>query len=416
MGGRHATPWGLTFCLLSLTFPAHATSLADALREANRLYRADDCRGAVSHILKVLKIAPRAEIHWNLAACYLKLKDDEHAANHLREFVKSAPPGPDRQRAEQRLREIDQRLSIGFVRVTSEPPAAEVFVDDEANPAGRTPLDLKLMNGRHRIRFVLGGYLEVMRPVNLRPREKTAVHVALVAKPNPPVLAVTANEKDVRVWVSGQPAKLGEVIVRPGEHVVRVEKEGFEPWSRKILVEAGGRALVAAVLTRPKPPAPQPTPPPHVAIKQPPVARNNTTPTKRAPSPALAAAARLPAVRVTTRREVPLRRLRTAAIATAASAGAAAITGVLLYWTSMRTADRSKNASDDDRLPLRDASIAQWKGAVVALSIAGAAAVATGILFYLDYRRNRTRNMKDTFRVGLAPVPGGGIATVEFVP
>jgi len=69
---------------------------------------------------------------------------------------------------------------------------------------------------------------------------------ATVVEPSPKVshttLSVSANVTDARVLVDGRrvgETPLSDVEVSPGDHRIRVEKEGYEPYRRRIRIERG---------------------------------------------------------------------------------------------------------------------------------------------------------------------------------
>lgn len=356
-------------------------------RQAYRAYRAADYRGAVVLLLRLLDRDPTPEVHRALAACFLKLGEDKLAVVHLKKFLDAGASGEARKKALKRLRQAEQRLRSTVARISSDPSGASIHLDDATEPMGITPLATRLPVGEHRLRLSLEGYREVRRAITLKRGVPVELKFVLTKELRRSVLIISANVKDVRVTVDGKPVSPGEVTVDPGAHLVRVEKEGHLPWESSVVVDPGGRAIASALLRKKviPPPAPQP-----IQLPAP------------VPRPA-------PAVRL--REEAPPRPLRWAAISTAAAAGAALLSGIVFQALQASAAAAARNAASvDDLVQHKQAQSTRHALAVTSFVLAGAAAAASGLLFYLDYRRGGAR---EDVRASLAPVPSGAMATVQ---
>ena len=135
----------------------------------------------------------------------------------------------------------------------------EVWVDRQL--VGKTPLSasLALSPGEHQI--------EVRRP-GYRPAKQTVLlgsastgSVALEPEPDPPALAseggtleLTLSEPDAVIAIDGvsRGGYAGRLTLPHGPHLLRVERDGFYPAERKVMVPRGGVNRVAIEL--------QPTP------------------------------------------------------------------------------------------------------------------------------------------------------------
>src|SRR5439155_24036220 len=72
-----------------------------------------------------------------------------------------------------------------------------------------------------------------------------------VASDTPGELSVDSRPKGARVVLDNAPVGTTPLLlpgVRPGSHKVRLEMQGYHPWSTSVNVDAGGRARVAASL------------------------------------------------------------------------------------------------------------------------------------------------------------------------
>ncbi|HEX6324074.1 MAG TPA: PEGA domain-containing protein [Vicinamibacterales bacterium] len=179
--------------------------------------------------------------------------------------------------------------SSGRLLVRSTPGNAMVVIDGVWT--GRTPLTKRDMSfGAHTVRVVLEGYEPINQRITLTPdnasremlfelqrsrargqtpapqrqsqpaaREPAAPARTPVERDTAPAetsaanatLAVTSRPVGARVLVDGRfvgttPAKVAGLT--PGSHTVRVELEGYQPWSTTVRVAAGQDARVAAPL------------------------------------------------------------------------------------------------------------------------------------------------------------------------
>lgn len=164
---------------------------------------------------------------------------------------------------------------VGRVAIRSTPEKAGVVVDGTWR--GRTPLSVEALPfGSHTVRVVLPGYRPVTRRVVLTETAPAAtLNVELTAEAAPQAAAsaasraagassaaaqtpwgsllVDSDPRGARVFlddrlVGDTPLLLPEVA--PGTHRLRVERNGFRPWTSSVSVAAGARGRVTASLVR----------------------------------------------------------------------------------------------------------------------------------------------------------------------
>ena len=155
----------------------------------------------------------------------------------------------------------------GRLLVRSMPSGARVVVDGE--PRGVTPLALRSLSfGTHNVEVTYLGYeprqskvaLTAERPAQsidfeLRTTAAAAAASAVprrsVASDTPGELRVESRPRGARVLLDNAPVGTTPLLlpgIRPGSHKVRLELEGYHPWSTSVNVEAAGRVRVAASL------------------------------------------------------------------------------------------------------------------------------------------------------------------------
>ena len=163
--------------------------------------------------------------------------------------------------------------AIGRVLVRSTPAGARVFVD--GRDYGQTPAAVRdLAVGAHQVRITRDGYVAEERRVAItaaRPAQSITVplsrtRTASAAETSAPLpstpatvgrfvggLAIDSRPPGAKVYIDGKlvgntPLALGDV--RAGEHVVRIEQEGYRRWSSSVRVVAAEQNRVTASLER----------------------------------------------------------------------------------------------------------------------------------------------------------------------
>jgi len=144
------------------------------------------------------------------------------------------------------------RPSHGDLEVTSEPPGASVFLDQEFQ--GVTPTTLgQLTRGSHQLRLAAAGCRDSTQVARIS-RRRAAVHVRLERVPPTAVLVVRSEPSGAHVWVDGErrtqtPARIDSLS--PGARELRVEKAGWLPHSETIeLTDAQERVVSVKLVSQ----------------------------------------------------------------------------------------------------------------------------------------------------------------------
>jgi serine/threonine protein kinase len=158
----------------------------------------------------------------------------------------------------------------GRLLVRSTPAGATVFVDGRAQ--GTTPAAVRdLSHGLHRVRVERTGYVTEERRITItasRPAQSLTVplareHVAQIAEPEPATpgtvgrfvgaLSVDSRPAGARVFIDGKAAgttPLHLAGLRAGEHVLRLERDGYRRWSSLVRVVSSEQNRVTASLEK----------------------------------------------------------------------------------------------------------------------------------------------------------------------
>ena len=155
----------------------------------------------------------------------------------------------------------------GILSIESEPFGASVLVNGAK--LGLTPLEIfELELGSYTVRLEMAGYEpeELSAELNAdNPRATLSVPLKRKATPQPQlgVLRVTSTPPGAQVLLDGKPAgttPLQKLRARPGEHTIRLQKLGFEPWETRIALKAGATESISATLEPREKEKPEPAP------------------------------------------------------------------------------------------------------------------------------------------------------------
>jgi hypothetical protein len=185
-------------------------------------------------LAKPIRVARGAHIVAVLAPGYLPVRREVLVASGG-----TARFDAELERADARLAELEVPLSL---------PGVDVRVDGQR--VGTTPLSapLVLAPGARSVELSRPGYRTVKREVRLgagtrgRIDAELVVDVTALAREGG-TLSLDVSEPNATVWLDGAPV---EITTRTphGEHVLRVERDGFLPVERSIVVPKAGTARV----------------------------------------------------------------------------------------------------------------------------------------------------------------------------
>jgi TonB family protein len=152
----------------------------------------------------------------------------------------------------------------GSLRIESQPPGAIVQVNGQTK--GPTPLEFgDLPLGTYEVKIELKGYEPKLQALNLteaEPRGEVKAALNRLAAALLPADLVS-NPEGASVLIDGARSgitPLSGFKLKPGSHQVELTKEGFEPWTGSLTVQAGKPARLEAQLKAMVKATPVPTP------------------------------------------------------------------------------------------------------------------------------------------------------------
>lgn len=219
---------------------------AEAFEEANRL---------VPHPNNLFNAAKA----WEAAAEYQKAAEAYRGYLDLHERQLGGP-APDKANVERTIEFLREKafLALPEVTVDSDPPGADISVDDPDRILGQTPFTTHLPEGTHRVFLKKAGYQGFVKEFVVRSREPLRLTFALEKVRNVGGLRFHVNIRKARIYVDGKVQAVtpyDDVLpVEAGAHQVLVERERYNQVTQTVQVETGQTADVTASLYLTNPP------------------------------------------------------------------------------------------------------------------------------------------------------------------
>ena len=247
----------LALCCLSVLAPAPASADTPANEARAQFERGVSLadRGEIDAAIEAFETAYRSQPHpavlFNLGQAYSAGGRPLEAVRALRSYLElAAPVSPRKEQAEQLLRFNEAR--IGRLNLRVQPEHAEVTIDGRGVGKARDVPSIDLAAGSHVISAQAQGYAAVTRQVSIRPWAGQAASLELVLSPAQAgplgfgTLAAHSKPEGARIKVDGL-AYDGKPLAA-GPHWVTLEHAGYQPFQRRVDVEAGSTAQLEAAL------------------------------------------------------------------------------------------------------------------------------------------------------------------------
>jgi hypothetical protein len=219
-----------------------AGSAAKLYQEAEHASGTDDFAKAVELLEASVAQKPTARAYHLLGNIYLKLERVDDAKKAFQRYLKLEPDPNLRAQVRGLLKDLGDS-SATRLKLTTEPPGATVYLDYKAEGArGKTPLELPVSAGRHRVYFELEGYEPaIIKNVIVKEGQEEVIHRDLVIKGCDVNVATNAANAKVRMDGKKEISLPATTRVSPGEHslelfgpdlvakTVTIQCEGYRP-------------------------------------------------------------------------------------------------------------------------------------------------------------------------------------------
>lgn len=149
---------------------------------------------AISYYEDAFKIFPHPRLNHTLGTLYDKIGEHEKSIENYERFVALMPDEPEVLDTKRRLLELKEQLNANkreeippntSLRVLSNPPGAQVFINDpNSRVSGTTPtVDLPVRPGEYTLYLKMDGYLTKTGKVNVGPGEQAVGNFTLAPDP-----------------------------------------------------------------------------------------------------------------------------------------------------------------------------------------------------------------------------------------
>jgi hypothetical protein len=143
-------------------------------------------------------------------------------------------------------------LALPEVRIDSDPPGADVAIDDASRILGQTPLVVHLAEGAYTVYVQKPGHQPFSKGFAVRSREPLRMTFALEKIRNDGTIRVSANIRKARIYVDGKVVAVTPfdepLVVEAGRHQITVEKEDYTQFQRFVEVATDQQVDVHADL------------------------------------------------------------------------------------------------------------------------------------------------------------------------
>ena len=243
----------LLLSLLLLPTAARANNTADeadvAFEVGNEAYAQGHYAEALRSYFTSYRLVPNRNVLFNIARCYEALTRYNEAYRYYNDLAQERLSGSDEAEVRRSLERL--RPKVALVRVTTEPPGAEVLVDrEDLGIRGLSPQTLALTPGRHKVMVRKEGYRPAEATVHMvRGRAATQeFKLELITG----TVELSGTPEGAEVYEAQEGPVVGRVPgtlnLTPGRHVLHVKAPGHTTAQLLVDVPADGRIPLQVAL------------------------------------------------------------------------------------------------------------------------------------------------------------------------
>jgi hypothetical protein len=165
--------------------PAVAEAIA-RFKRGLELYAEGDFQAAVAEFRKAYELAPHYRVLFNIGQVCQQLQDYPCALSSFERYLAEGKDVPPERRAEVEAQIERLRLRVATLVITTNPPDAEISIDDTPIKGAGPRSTLTVRVGRRKISAVKEGYVPVTRVVEVAGAEVLSIDLALIPNPSSP--------------------------------------------------------------------------------------------------------------------------------------------------------------------------------------------------------------------------------------
>jgi tetratricopeptide (TPR) repeat protein len=225
-------------------------------------FQAHRYRDAIHEFELAASLVPSADIWFNIARAWEELGEYEPAIEYYRRYLRDRVDPPDRQRVEQHIAELEERMeaerqqgqhapTTGTLRIRANQDGATVIVD--GREVGESPLSVPITTqpGEHEVMVEKEGYLPFRSQVNVQAGGDTTAYADLVEATE--YRAVRGSR--IFTWIAGGLAVVSGGVaiglaVSANSQLDEWEQSGSTPDSRDpaLLQQSRDTALISDIM------------------------------------------------------------------------------------------------------------------------------------------------------------------------
>jgi hypothetical protein len=139
---------------------------------------------------------------------------------------------------------LSQEFHLGWIKITSNVPGADIYIDDKSVGAvAKTPLSpgQNIEPGKHTVWISAEGYDEYTETVEIFPGKTKEIHANLKGSPVGKLTVNGMGIDDSKIYVDGKIAcEQGPCLqsLTEGSHEITVKRSGYKTYSKKIMITA----------------------------------------------------------------------------------------------------------------------------------------------------------------------------------
>ncbi|QRN96443.1 TonB-dependent receptor [Archangium violaceum] len=241
----------LTLLLTPATSLANNTAdEADVTFEVgNEAYARGQYVEALRSYFTSYRLVPNRNVLFNIARCYEALTRYNEAYRYYNDLAQESLPHADEAEVQRALERL--RPKVALVRVTTDPPGAEVFVDrEDLGIRGLSPQTLALTPGTHKVMVRKQGYRPTEQSISVVRGHSVAQPFELELITGRVELTGTPEGAEVRETPDGPVVGRvpGALSFTPGQHVLHVRAPGHTPAQLLVDVPADGTVSLQVAL------------------------------------------------------------------------------------------------------------------------------------------------------------------------
>jgi tetratricopeptide (TPR) repeat protein len=145
---------------------------------------------------------------------------------------------------------MSQEFHLGWIKITSNVPGADIYIDDKSIGAvAKTPLSpgQNIEPGKHTIWISAEGYDEYEETIEIFPGKTKEIHANLKGSPVGKLTVTVANIDGATVWLDGKVLCEQSPCLKSvteGSHELVVKRGGYKAYSRRVVITAKTETIV----------------------------------------------------------------------------------------------------------------------------------------------------------------------------